>query len=116
MNMLEIQPLDDVMSYFQFIFFAYVTLFIIVCVNFFKALYINKKSKENHSIGKSTQIFDLGIDVLCGLAMYTGLMFQGVLADNNALNSSIWSNRLVLISIISFTIFILNVIVVFRKR
>lgn len=114
--MLEIKPLDDVMNYFQWIFFAYVVLLIIVCVNFYKALYIKKKLKNSTYNGKLFQKTDLFIDILCGLAMAGGLMFQGVLADNNALNGHMWFERLWIISVVSFIIFILNVIVVFKEK
>lgn len=113
---MEINPLDDVMFYFQWIFIAFIVLFIIVCANFIKALYINKYMKQGEAKGKTIQLFDLGIDVLCGIAMYRGLLFHGVLADNNAMNWNVWCNRLVVISMISFVIFILNIIVIFRKR
>lgn len=43
-------------------------------------------------------------------------MFQGGLADNNALGHTTWSNRLLILSIASLIIFVLNVIVVFKKR
>lgn len=113
---MEVKPLDDVMHHFQWIFFAYVVLFIIVCVNFYKAIHINKKLKDSNYSGKSIQIFDLGIDVLCGLAMAAGCMFQGVLADNNALDWTIWTRKLEIICIASFIIFILNVIVVLKEK
>ena len=115
-RMTEIKSLDDVMFHFRWIFIAFIVLFIIVCVNFIKALYINKYMKQGEAKGKIIQFVDLGIDVLCGIAMYAGLLFHGVLADNNAVNWNVWSNRLVVISIVSFVIFILNIIVIFNKR
>ncbi len=48
--------------------------------------------------------------------MFTGHLFQGVLADNNALGWNTWNNRLLLISIMSLIIFILNLIVVFKNN
>jgi len=78
-----VEPLKDVMSYFHFVFIAYIVLFIIVLVNFYKALHI-KKLSENKYKGRFVQKLDLFIDVLCGIAMAAGIMFQGVLADNNA--------------------------------
>lgn len=114
--MLEIKPLDDVMSHFQWIFVAYIVLFIIVCINFYKAIKIRKKLINNNAIRKSIQTLDLIIDILCGLAMYAGLMFQMVLADNNALNWTYWNDILIVISIASLIIFILNVILVVKKK
>ncbi|MGG7144468.1 hypothetical protein ACQPVP_13565 [Clostridium nigeriense] len=114
--MLEVKPLDDVMNHFQWIFIAYIVLFIIVCINFYKAIKIRKKLINNNAIRKSIQTLDLIIDILCGLAMYAGLMFQGVLADNNALNWTYWNDILIILSMVSLIIFILNVILVVKKR
>jgi len=111
-----VKPLDDVMSYFQFAFLAYIVLFIVVGLNFYKALYIRKNLPNGNSISKLIQRFDLVIDIFCGAAMGAGLIFMGVLADNNALGYNIWFYVLLGISIISFIIFILNVIVVLRER
>lgn len=110
-----VEPLKDVMSYFHFVFVAYIVLFIIVVVNFYKALHIRKLS-EDKSKGRFVQRFDLFIDVLCGVAMAAGLMFQGVLVDNNALGHEGWFNWLLAISIGSLIIFILNIIVVFKEK
>ncbi len=111
-----VKPLDDVMSYFEFAFFAYIVLLIIVSLNFYKALYIRKNLPDGNSIGKLVQKLDLIIGVFCGIAMFAGLIFQGVLADNNALGYHAWSNILLGISSVSFIIFALNVIVVLRER
>ena len=111
-----VKPLDDVMYYFGFAFFAYIVLFIIVCLNLYKALYIRKNTPNGNSISKLIQISDLVIDILCGVAMAGGLIFQGVLADNNALGHKTWLNTLLAISIVSLIIFVLNVIAIFRKR
>ncbi|MFR1709566.1 MAG: hypothetical protein ACLSV2_11755 [Clostridium sp.] len=111
-----IDPLTDVMSYFRFVFFAYIVLFIVISLNFYKAICIRKNASNDNSNHRLIQSYDLIIDILCGLAMIGGLIFQGVLADNNALVNTNWSNALILLSIGSLIIFILNVIVVFKKR
>lgn len=114
--MLEVKPLDNVMNHFQLIFIAYVVLFIIVCINFYKAIRVRKNLINNNLIRKLINTYDLIIDVLCGVAMYAGLIFQGILADNNALNWTYWNDILIGISIISLIIFILNIIVVVKKK
>jgi hypothetical protein len=111
-----VKPLDDVMSYFQFAFLAYIVLFIIVSLNFYKALYIRKNMPKGNSISKLTQRFDLVIDIFCGVAMGAGLIFMGVLADNNALGYNTWLYVLLGISIVSFIIFVLNAIVVLKGK
>jgi hypothetical protein len=85
-------------------------------VNFFIALSIKKNASQDNLIGTLVQKVNLVIDVLCGIAMAWGLIFQGVLADNNALGYNNWFLGLLGISILSFIIFVLNVIIVFEKR
>ncbi len=114
--MLEVKPLDNVMNHFQLVFIAYIVLFIIVCINFYKAIKIRKNLINNNLIRKLINTYDLIIDVLCGVAMYTGIIFQGILADNNALNWTFWNDILIVISILSLIIFILNIIVVVKKK
>ena len=110
-----VKPLDDVMFYFSYAFLAYIVLFVIVCLNFYKALSMRKHLTPYHSKIKFIQLVDLFIDILCGLAMFGGLMFTGVLADNNALNWGYWSYLLSGISLASFIVFIFHVLVVFTK-
>ena len=114
--MLEVKPLDNVMNHFQLVFIAYIVLFIIICVNFYKAIRVRKNLINNNVIRKLINTYDLIIDVLCGVAMYAGIIFQGVLADNNALNWTFWNDVLIGISILSLVIFILNIVVVVKKK
>lgn len=102
----EISNVEDIMYYFKYAFFPYIVLFIVVIANFFKFMSL-RKSGEN-STPKAFSGVDLVIDVLCGVAMGAGLVFQGVLADNNATGSAGWCSVLLIISLISFIIFIIN--------
>jgi hypothetical protein len=88
----------------------------IVSLNFYKTLYIRKNLPDSNYIGKLIQRIDLVIDVFCGAAKVAGLVFQGVLADNNAVGQNTWLNTLLGISTVSFIIFVLNVIIVLRER
>ncbi|CDG00937.1 hypothetical protein [Clostridium chauvoei] len=106
----EISNVEDIMYHFKFAFFPYIVLFIIVIVNFCKAIYSNKKKTE-----RNFNKIDLIIDVFCGIAMWSGLMFQGVLADNSAGGYNVWAISLEIISIISFIIFIANLILVLKR-
>lgn len=47
--------------------------------------------------------------------MAGGLVFQGVLADNNVVNLVRWNIDLVIIFGLSFVIFVFNIIVIFKK-
>lgn len=109
----EISNVEDIMYHFKFIFFSYIVLFIVVIVNFCKAIYVSKNTKRTTE--KNFNKVDLIIDVLCGIAMWAGMMFQGVLADNNAVGYMLWYNSLEIISIISFIIFIANLIWVLKR-
>lgn len=102
----EISNVEDIMYYFKYAFFPYIVLFIVVIANFFKFMSL-RKSGEN-STQKAFSGVDLVIDILCGVAMGAGLVFQGVLADNNAAGSAGWCSVLLIISLISFIIFIIN--------
>lgn len=110
----EITNVQDIMYYFKFAFFPYIVLFIVVITNFYKANYLSKSEKDidRYAITK----VDLVVDVLCGLAMGAGLVFQGVLADNNAPGHMGWSRVLIIISAISFIIFIINLVIVSREK
>lgn len=105
----EISNLDDIMYYFKYAFFPYVVLFIVVIINFFKTVSY-KKNEKNSSVW-----IDLAVGVLCGIAMGAGLLFQGVLADNNAPDYMGWCNALAIISVVSFIIFTINLIVVIKR-
>ena len=112
--MIEIKPLDDVMNYFIMIFIAYISLFLVIIINFLKALYLNKKATSKNI--RTIMFVDLIIYVICGLAMLCGMMFMGVLADNNALNWYYWNKWLWFILATSFTIFIINIIIVATNK
>ena len=48
--MIDIKPLDDVMQHFQWVFIAYVVLFIIVCINLYKAIKVRKNLINNNAV------------------------------------------------------------------
>lgn len=109
----EISNLEDIMYYFKYAFFPYIVLFIVVIVNLVKVIYSYKKEKNFK--GNVFSGMDLVIDILCGIAMSAGLLFQGVLADNNVVGYTLWCNALVIISIVSLIIFIVNLVLVFKS-
>ena len=105
--MLEVKLLDDVIMYFKWLFITYIVLFIIICINFYKAIKIRRNLINNNVVRKSIQTLDLIVDILCLIAMSSGFMFQGVLADNNALNWTYWGELFKAVYTISLIIFIL---------
>lgn len=109
--------ITDIMYYYGILFVGYYFSFAIVCVNVFKYIYVlfvNKKQAHSNTLIKT---FDIVTSVLSGLILASGLYFQGILADNSAPNIHFWSKRLFIISIISFILFIVQVILYsFNKR
>lgn len=114
--MVDIKPLDEIIVHLRWVFIAYLVLFVIICINFYKAIKIRKKLINNNAIRKSIQTLDLIVDILCLIAICAGLRFQGILVDNNVVNWGYWNDILMGISIASLIIFILTVIVVIKKK
>ena len=109
-----ISNVEDIMYYFKYAFFSYIVLFIVVIVNLYKAICARNAEKDSNK--RTFGTIDLVIDILCGIAMASGLIFQGVLADNNAPDNMGWGSALIIISILSFIIFIINLIVVNKRN
>lgn len=108
--------ITDIMYYYGMLFVGYYFTFGIVCVNVFKSVYvlfINKKQAHSNTLIKT---FDIVTSVLSGLILASGLYFQGILADNSAPNINFWSKRLFIISIVSFILFLVQVILYSFKK
>lgn len=105
---MDIRPLDDVMNHFQWIFFTYIILLLVICSNLVKCI-LNKKINFN-------SIIDVVINILCWIAMIAGYMFFMVLSDNYAIGWKNWYNTLRIISNTSIIIIIINISIILKKR
>ena len=61
---MEIQLLDDIMTYYGYIYASYPIVFSIICFNLLKAIYIRKNKSYDNSISKIIYISDLIVAVL----------------------------------------------------
>lgn len=100
----------ELMYYFYFEFNIYCFLVLIVFINCIKTiqdyLYIKKNNSTN--INLSPCPYTLIVSVFAGISLYNALMFQGVLADISEKYSHIWINKIFTLSIIAFTLFIIQ--------
>lgn len=99
---------EELMSYYNLNFYVYFILMSIVLVNCIKALmdYINIKNGRRSKV--KSGIFDIITSILSGYGLFTGLFFHGVLADISDKYSKIWTNKLLIISIVTFILFIIQ--------
>lgn len=100
----------DIMYYYGMLFTGYYFAFAIVCANLFKSIYAVVSNRRKSDSDTLIKTFDILTTILSGLILASGLYFQGILADNGAPNIEFWFNRLWLISIVSFIMFIIQVI------
>ncbi len=110
--MQEVSSLADIMSYFNYIFIAYSMLLVIIAINVIKAFYVRKR--EITPKCKWIQIGDVIVNTLCGIAMYFGILFAGVLADNNAPNIHQWMYVMMSIAFIGLLLYIIHLIIIVR--
>ena len=106
---MEIRPLDDVMRHFNWTFFSYIVLFLVICLNFCKCIYINRIKKITF-----INILDLLVSILCWIAMLAGYMFLMSLSDNNVVAWETWYNILNFLSNLSIIIILINIIIILK--
>lgn len=104
----EYSSILELMHYFYFEFNIYVILLIIVIVNCFKAIRSYKQVIKNN-LNKSFHLSDIMVSILCEIALGNALMLQGVVADISAEASELWFNKIFIISVVSFVVFIVQV-------
>nr|WP_300003907.1 zf-HC2 domain-containing protein [Tissierella sp.] len=102
--------ITDIMYYYGMLFVGYYFAFAIVATNVFKSIYVLFIKQKQATSNTLIKTFDIVTSILSGLILASGLYFQGILADNSAPNIDFWSKRLFIISIVSFILFIVQVI------
>lgn len=105
---------EELMYYYHFHFNVYYLLALIVFVNCIKAIvsfvYANKRKASNISSSN----MDLLISILVGIGLGYGMIFQGVMSDISQKYSHIWGNKIFVLCIISFVLFIVQLIFTLR--
>ncbi|MDR7857846.1 hypothetical protein [Tissierella sp.] len=99
---------EELMSYYNLNFYAYLILMSIVLVNCIKAIfgYYNIKNGKISKINSS--IFDILTSVLSGFGLFMGLYFHGVIADISDKHSALWTDKMLIISIVAFVLFLIQ--------
>lgn len=105
--------MQDVMHYFGWNFSAYVIAMCIVFINTGRSVYYYMGNKKRNVISKHGGI-DIIISVLCGAVLAGGMVFQGILADNNAPDWNAWTNRLLIICGVSVALFVVQIVFYFK--
>ena len=102
---------EELMSYYNLNFYAYLILMSIVLVNCIKGIigYYNIKNGKISKINSS--IFDILTSVLSGYGLFMGLYFHGVISDISDKHSTLWTDKMLIISIVSFALFIIQLII-----
>lgn len=100
----------ELMYYFNFEFFVYAILAIIVLICTLKSIatYISLTKNKNTSLNHGFS--DLVISAFCGLGLFFAMFFQGVISDISLDDGNIWFYRVLTICIIAFSLFILQVV------
>ena len=106
---MAVSPLQDIMNHYLWNFSAYLLALAIVLLNAARSVYFYLRSKHRPLYPKRGRL-DLLISLLCGVSLAMGLMFQGVLADNNAPDIYRWSSYLWMVCLVSLALFVIQIV------
>lgn len=88
----------------------------IVFVNCIKVI-VNFTSVKKEKVSNITSgNMDLLISILAGIGLGYGMLFQGVLSDISSKYFKIWGNKMLVLCIASFILFIIQLICTLRIR
>jgi uncharacterized membrane protein YjfL (UPF0719 family) len=101
---------EELMYYYHFEFFVYYLLVLIVFLNSIKAIAkynsIKRCKVSNISLGYA----DLLISIIAGVGLGSGMFFQGILSDISSRYFKIWGNKMFVLCIVAFILFIVQLI------
>lgn len=100
-----VNVIDDIMQYYHFNFIAIYCLAIVILIS----TILSFKMQFNKGILFLYSIFS-------EIGLLSGMLFIGVLQDNNAPNISFWRNQLWILIFISIVGLLLQLIQLFRKK
>lgn len=106
---MAVSPLQDIMSYYLWNFSAYLFALAIIFLNSARSVYFYFRSKRRPLYPKRGRM-DLLVSLLCGVSLAMGLMFQGILADNNAPGIYRWSSYLWMVCLVSLALFVVQIV------
>lgn len=107
--MLEYSAFDGLMNYFHFEFNIYCVLVLVVLINCIDAAMRFSAAKKNDEVSVPNT-FGVIVSMLVGIGLFNALLFQGVLSDISSKYSEIWFNKIFILCIIAFILFVIQFI------
>ena len=98
----------EMMSYYHWDFFVYYILVSIIFTNCIKSFIYFTYAKRNKHSKINSNYTDVFISILSGIGLLCGTIFQGILTDIPVNNGGIWLNRIIVLDIIGFVLFIIQ--------
>lgn len=97
----------ELMHYFYFEFVVYIVLLLILIINCAKTINYIKKQKD----AKDTPEVSRGsilVSILCMVAFFSALFYQGIISDVVPMASEIWLSRVYAVCIIAVVVFVIQ--------
>ncbi|SDX30709.1 hypothetical protein [Tepidimicrobium xylanilyticum] len=107
---------EELMHYYHLNFYVYYFLLLIVFVNCIKVIVNFTSVKKGKVSNINSGNMDLLISILAGIGLGYGMLFQGVLSDISSKYFKIWGNKMFVLCIASFILFIIQLICTLRIR
>lgn len=107
---------EELMHYYHFDFKVYYILSIIVFVNCIKSVVNYISSKKGKVVNTYSSIIDLFVNIVAGIGLGFGMIFQGVLSDISSKYFKIWGNKLLVLCVVSLLLFIVQLIFTLNIR
>lgn len=106
-------PFEELMYYYKWGFYVYYFLMFIVFINSIKSLLNFFYFKRDNNI---SAYIDLFISFLCGLGLACGMLFQAILSDISSKYYKMWGNKMMILCILAFILFVIQVIFFIKKE
>lgn len=107
---------DEFMYYYHWDFAVYYILVLIVFINCIKSTYNFITIKKGCTANSVIIYVDLFSSILAGIGLFCGAFFQGILSDISSKYSVMWGNKIFILAIIAFVLFIIQLIFVYKTR
>ena len=107
---------EELMHYYHFNFSTYYFLLFIVLVGCIKAIVNFVSIKKGKALNITVGGIDLLVSILAGMGLAAGMFFQGVLSDISTKYFEIWGNKMLTLCVVSFILFIVQLIFILRIR
>ena len=107
---------EELMYYYHWDFYVYYFLVLIVFVNCIKAI-VNCSSVKKCKVSNITSSYiDLLVSILAGTGLMCGMFFQGVLSDISSKYSKVWLDKMFILCVVAFVLFIIQLIFILKKE